>query len=108
MTTEELIAKYKVCDEDAKELREFSEFLRLRKRAKIEQAFADHNVQTLHPVYTQGKGRVYKIPGTPQTRTVYQWVIEGDNGRLHIPARDTDDQSKAEEQLKKVMEALGL
>lgn len=108
MTVEALIKKYKIEGTDAKELRDFSEFLRQRKKEKQERVFAECNVQVLHPGYTKGEGTVYRIPRTEQTRTMHRWVIRGNNGQLFVSDRDTDDQSKAEEQLKKVMEALGL
>jgi len=100
---EELIAKYKIGPNDASE---FAEFLRLKKKAKRDQAFMDVGVRTLQPVFTMGKGNVWREPGTPQTRTMYHWTITTANGDLLASKRQVDEQHLAEEQLKKVLEAL--
>lgn len=108
MTTEELIKKYNVQPEDAKELRDFSEFLRVRKNAKVEKAFADCSALTWHPVYRRGAGTVWKVPATPQTRDRYLWTIQGNNGRMHSSSWWLDGELIATAQLNQMLEALEL
>lgn len=104
VSVEELIKKYNVQPEDAKELRDFSEFLRVRKKDKLDRLVSQYRAQTWSVAERNGVGTVWCMPGGK-----YFWTVPSlEQGKLYAATQYVGDQKTAEASLRSFMEAAGL